>query len=46
MKEKIKDYFEKGFWTVDMVMNAVKKGKITESEFEEITGFKYNVAEK
>ena len=46
MIEKIMDYFKKGFWTVEMVMNAVKKGKITESEFEEITGLKYNFEEK
>ena len=46
MKEKIKDYFEKGNWTVEMVRNAVKKGKITELEFEEITGFPYNGAGK
>ena len=31
-----------GFWTLDMVKNAVKKGKITKAEFEEITGVKYS----
>lgn len=42
MKSKIKSYFDAGFWTLDMVKNAVKKGKITKAEFEEITGVKYS----
>lgn len=42
MKDKIKSYFEAGFWTLEMVKNAVIKGKITESEFEEITKTKYS----
>ena len=32
MKSKIKAYFDAGFWTLDMVKNAVKKGKITKAE--------------
>lgn len=39
--EKVKKYYDKGFWTIDMVRNAVVKGWITEEEFEEITGEKY-----
>lgn len=39
--EKIKYYFDCGFWTVEMVKNAVIKGKITVADFETITGIKY-----
>lgn len=35
--ENIKKYFDNKLWTVEMVSNAVVKGKITELEFEEIT---------
>jgi hypothetical protein len=38
--EKIKGYYP-AFWNIEMVRNAVKKGKITAEEFEEITGEKY-----
>jgi len=38
---KVKDYFDKGFWNVEMVRNAVVKGWITEEEFTEITGESY-----
>ena len=36
--EKVKQFFDDGFWTVEMVRNAVNKGWITEEEFHEITG--------
>lgn len=36
--EKIKFYYDNGFWTAKMVRNAVNKGLITEEEYEEITG--------
>lgn len=36
--EKIKSYYQMGFWTEKMVKNAVKKGVITEEEYEEIVG--------
>lgn len=42
MFDKIKKYYEQGFWTLDMVRNAVKKHKITAAEFLEITGVKYS----
>ncbi len=42
MKLKIKKYFESGFWTLQMVKNAVKKGKISEADFLEITGVEYS----
>lgn len=41
MKKKIKKYFESGLWTLQMVKNAVKKGKISEADFLEITGVEY-----
>lgn len=36
--EKIKFYYDSGFWTVKMVHNAVNKGLITEEEYIEIVG--------
>lgn len=33
---KVKEYYESGFWSVAMVKNAVKKGWITEEEYEAI----------
>lgn len=36
MKEKIKRWYEQGLWTVEMVRNAVIKGKLTEDEYREI----------
>ena len=38
MKEKIKKWYEQGLWTVEMVRNAVIKGKLTEDEYLEIVG--------
>lgn len=42
MKLKIKKYFDTGLWTLQMVKNAVKKGKICEADFFEITGIEYS----
>ena len=42
MKSMIKAYYDAGFWTLEMVKNAVVKGKITKAEFKEITGVKYS----
>lgn len=42
---KVKFYYSYGYWTIDMVRNAVVKGWITEEEFEEITGETYESAE-
>lgn len=39
--QKVKRYYDNGFWTISMVANAVVKGKITAAEFEEITGIPY-----
>ena len=38
---KVKNYYDKGLWTFEMVRNAVVKGWITAAEFEEITGEPY-----
>lgn len=38
MFAKIKDYYDRGLWTYNMVYNAVLKEKITEEEFREIVG--------
>ena len=46
MKDKIKYYYDKGFWTEDMVKNAVIKGKITKQDFTEITGDNYDKGDK
>ncbi len=40
--EKYKYYYDQGLWNKKMLKNAVKKGKITEAEYEEITGEPYN----
>lgn len=39
--EKVKNYYNKGLWSIDRVRNAVIKGWITPEEFEEITGQPY-----
>lgn len=39
--KKVKEFFDDGFWTVEMVRNSVIKGWITEEEFFEITGEAY-----
>lgn len=41
MFEKIKKYYDYGTWNKTMVRNAVVKGKITEDEYEKITGEAY-----
>lgn len=41
MYEKIKNWYEAGFWTRRMVRNAVIKGKISEEEYQEITEPEY-----
>ena len=39
--EKIKDNYEKGFWSAAMVKMAVKKGIITKEQYKEITNENY-----
>lgn len=36
MYEKIKKWYKQGLWTEEMILNAVKKGIITEAEVNEI----------
>ena len=38
MFEKIKYYYENGFWSKERVINMLKKGIITEEEYNEIVG--------
>lgn len=37
MYEKIKKFYDLGLWSEEMVKDAVKKGIITEAEYESIT---------
>lgn len=37
----VEKYYKGGFWTLEMVKNAVVKNWVTAEEFEEITGEKY-----
>ena len=36
--EKVKKYYENGYWTLERVRNAVIKNWITVEQFKEITG--------
>ena len=38
---RIKNFYDKGLWTIQMVADVVEVGRITEEEFEEITGKTY-----
>lgn len=37
----IKRFYEKGYWTKEMVADAVRAGKITPEQYEEIVGEAY-----
>lgn len=39
--ERIKYFYETGFWLKQMVKNAVKKGIITKEQYKEITDEEY-----
>lgn len=43
--EMVKNYFDKGFWSMTRVRNAVVKGWITAEEFKTITGEVYGDTE-
>ena len=43
---KVKNYYDRGLWNLEMVANAVVKGWITAAEFEEITGEPYEEPEE
>lgn len=38
---KVKTYYDEGFWNEAKVRNAVVKGWLTKEEFTEITGIEY-----
>ena len=38
---KVKRFYDEGFWTIEMVKNSVVKSWITKEEFKEITGEDY-----
>lgn len=40
--KKVKNYYDSGLWTIEMVRQAVVKNWITAEEFEIITGQPYN----
>ena len=40
--KKVKNYYDSGLWTIEMVKQAVIKNWITAEEFETITGQPYN----
>jgi len=40
--KKVKNYYDSGLWTIEMVRQAVIKHWITTEEFEIITGQPYN----
>ena len=39
--EMVKDFYDRGLWSITRVRNAVVKGWITEEEFKIITGKDY-----
>lgn len=39
--ERLKGYYNSGFWTKEMLRNAVGKSWITADEYKEITGYDY-----
>lgn len=41
MLEKVKKYYDHGFYTKTQVADFVKKGKLTPEQYKEITGEKY-----
>ena len=40
--DMVKDYYNRGLWSIERVRLAVTKGWITPEEFEEITGQPYD----
>lgn len=36
--QKVKDYYDRGLWSINRIADAVKKGWITDKEYYEITG--------
>lgn len=44
--EKVKEYYDKGYWDIRKVHDAVTHGWITEKEFKEITDYDYEPTEE
>lgn len=42
MFEKVKKYYDRGFYTKAQVADFVKKGKLTAEQYEQITGEAYD----
>ena len=40
--KKVKKFYDEGLWSKSRVRDAVEKGKITETEYEEIVGEPYD----
>lgn len=40
----VKNFYDRGLWSIARVRNAVEKGWITDEEFKEITGEDYATA--
>lgn len=40
--EKVKGYYDKGYWSIRQVYDAVGKGWITAGEYKIITGYDYD----
>lgn len=40
----VKNFYDRGLWSIARVRNAVEKGWITDEEFKEITGEDYAAA--
>lgn len=43
--QKVKNYYDRGLWSISRVRDSVEKEWITPEEFEEITGEIYEVEE-
>lgn len=44
--KRYKGYYAAGWYTKDMLKNLAEKEKITEEEYEEITGESYSIVEE
>lgn len=44
--EKVKEYYDKGYWDIHKVHDAVTHGWITPEEYKEITGYDYDDPEE
>ena len=43
---KVKEYYDKGYWSIRQVYDAVGKGWITADEYKNITGHDYDGSEE